>query len=204
MEDFEDVPLRIPSTKLYELYKSAFDTHVMDEVEEEMGKVMKKADDLCKKILEAEKIIQEQRIEDPGKQTVMGKEELAKLKNIITEAGYHIDKMKSTMENVQEKMDKVDDEMGIIEKKKAEVEKRIANVETKIAKIGADAEKIVEAEETFESVQAISGESIAEGARGDKEDGPGASQAQPTSPRISDQRSVRARLRSAWRVVSKH
>lgn len=45
LEDFEDVPLEIPATKLYDLYKLAFEQHVMGEAGEQMDKVTKQANE---------------------------------------------------------------------------------------------------------------------------------------------------------------
>ena len=50
IEGFDDIPLEIPSTKLYSLYKDAFMTHVMDEALDDMKNVSKKADSGLEKI----------------------------------------------------------------------------------------------------------------------------------------------------------
>lgn len=103
--DFEDVPLEIPSTKLYGFYERAFRTHVISEAREKMGEVMRQAGDVLKNILEVKTMFQEQRTEDQ-----------AKVKNMMCDIARHIDQMKGTIGDVQKVMDKVEEKYSGVEK----------------------------------------------------------------------------------------
>lgn len=67
MANFEDVPLKIPSIRLYDIYRSAFRDYVLGEVWKTMKTIMKEVNEADEKILRVRKIMQEQRVGTPGK-----------------------------------------------------------------------------------------------------------------------------------------
>ncbi|KAJ9137722.1 hypothetical protein NKR23_g8949 [Pleurostoma richardsiae] len=208
--DFEDVPLEISSTKLHCIFNDAFGEHVMDEAEQVIDRLTEKAGDALTKTFTAKKLIQEERMEDVEKGTVMAKKVLANVRNIISEVGNYIVQLRSSMEDMEAKMDKVDDKMDDlkdrrikVEKRAAEVETKIAEVETKMAEIRAEEEKIIEADEAVDSQQVIPEEGIAGATGMDDAITPEAFQPQPVTPRTPDQRSMGSRLRSALRLSPK-
>lgn len=202
--DFEDVPLDIPSTQLYDLYKLSFRKHVMAKAEEEMVQVTKKANDTLAKILNVKKMMQGQRTKDLGNRTVIGNEELAGVKNTISEVGRHIDEMDNTMKDIKGKLDRVDGRVAKVERKRVEFEKRMAEVKREMVEVRTEEKKIVGAEEAREPEEVISEERIPEGAGRDEADRPGASQPQPAIPQTPEKRSTRSRVRSALRLSPKH
>ncbi|KIW84056.1 hypothetical protein Z517_03302 [Fonsecaea pedrosoi CBS 271.37] len=194
---FEDVPLEIPSTKLYDLYRQAFIVHVLGKAEEEMDEVLENADAAVKEMLRAKKMIQEQKVKDPRNRTVMEKKDLAEVWRVISKVEDNVNKMKHTIGGVEEKMKKVDEKLEIVERKKVEVEKRVAEFETEMAEMREEAEKMVEAEEANEEESSepehiTSEKSVAEAPESGT---PRATQPPPSSPRTPE-KSRRYRLRS--------
>lgn len=134
-------------------------------------------------ILMVQNMVHDQTTEDSEKRTVMGKQELAEVKNMMYKIGCDINEMKSTMKGVKKTMDRVDQKVAKEERRKVEVEQRVAQVEVKMAEIRAKEENIVEAEEVPEEAGTVGRDEV---------DVPGASQ---SSPRTRDQRSKRSATR---------
>ncbi|KAI0456355.1 hypothetical protein F5B21DRAFT_502550 [Xylaria acuta] len=147
--DFEDIPLEIPSTKLYAFYKNALARQIMDEAMEGIAKIQKKVDSALETILSVENIMEEQRTADDRNRLVMGKRELADVRTMISKVEDEVGEMKETMASVEEKMDKVGnrmEEMEEVEEDRVEVENRLAELEIKLASARAEEGRIVEAD----------------------------------------------------------
>ena len=200
IKEFEDIPLKIPSTKLYSLYETAFMTHVMGEAEDEMEKVSTKADSGLEKLQDLEEVLPKQRIKELGGEIGIGKNQFATIKETMFEVDSCIEEMKKTIQNVQKNMSKVGDQMLELEEMKTEFEEKMIEVLTKANKMRAKIENLVEVEEASEPEQGTSGEDIIEGSERDGADGQGAPQTQPASPQISERRSKRSRVRSLFSI----
>ena len=200
IEEFEDVALKIPSTKLYTLYKKAFKRHVMGEAEDEMEKVSKKGDNGLQKLQELEEILPRQRTKDLGEKISIEGNQFAKVKKTIFEVDRYIEEMKNAMENVQKNIIKVGDQMLLVEEMKTEFEEKMIEVSAKADEMRARIENLVEVEKASESEQDTPGEDIIEGLERDDVDGQEASQTQPASPQTSNRRSKRSRVRKLFSI----
>ncbi|KAI0398990.1 hypothetical protein F4802DRAFT_82687 [Xylaria palmicola] len=149
LREFEDVPLEIPSTKLYELFKQAFVDQIMDEATDEIEEVRERVDAVSDKILGIEKIMQERWAKDGQTRTVTGKEELIYLRNTMSEAEDEIGKIRSAMEGIEMKMDRAGsrvEEMDEVAENRAKVTDRVAGLETRLANARVQEEGMGEGE----------------------------------------------------------
>ncbi|KAI1420241.1 hypothetical protein F5Y12DRAFT_788405 [Xylaria sp. FL1777] len=136
--DFEDISLEIPSTTLYDFYKSSFRRHIMSEAKEKIEEVKKNAIDTLVKLSSIERIMLEQRAAGNIRgRTAIRKEEVT---DTMLEVEKEIVDMKAKMEDVNEKMSKVDNRMERVEKQRVEVENRVAELEARLANARAKEE----------------------------------------------------------------
>ncbi|KAJ8132071.1 hypothetical protein O1611_g1553 [Lasiodiplodia mahajangana] len=142
-EDFEDVALKIPSTTLYDVYKSSFRRHIMSEAEEGIEKIKEKADNASERLAGIEAIMLQQRTGNDRRRTSTRNKELADAQAALLEVENEIGKIKDGLEGVNETMGRVDNRMEIVEEQRVEVENTVTELEIKLAGMRAKEEGIV-------------------------------------------------------------
>ncbi|KAI0437086.1 hypothetical protein F4803DRAFT_556359 [Xylaria telfairii] len=145
--EFEDIPLRITSAKLYEFYKYALGQQMAHEANKGIEKIEKKLTGLSGKMFNIETAM---RTKDDHNRVIMGNEELTSLRGIMLEVETKIDEIKKSMiEDVEKKIDKVSNEKVArkVTAKKVKVESKVTEIETRLAEARVEEGNIVEAGE---------------------------------------------------------
>ncbi|RWA04049.1 hypothetical protein EKO27_g11054 [Xylaria grammica] len=145
--EYEDIPLRITSAKLYGFYKFALGQQMAHETNEGMKEIEEKLTILSEKMPNIETAM---RTRDNHNRVVIGNEELASLRALMSKVETRIDEVKKSMiEDVEKKIDKVSNEKVArkVKAKKMKAEGKVAEIETKLAKARAEEGNMVESGE---------------------------------------------------------
>ncbi|KAI0414010.1 hypothetical protein F5X98DRAFT_390226 [Xylaria grammica] len=145
--EYEDIPLRITSAKLYGFYKYALGQQMAHETNEGIKEIEEKLTILSEKMLNIETAM---RTRDNHNRVVIGNEELASLRALMSKVETEIDEVKKSMiEDVEKKIDKVSNEKVArkVKAKKMKAEGKVAEIETKLAKARAEEGNMVESGE---------------------------------------------------------
>ncbi|GAW20783.1 hypothetical protein ANO14919_102940 [Xylariales sp. No.14919] len=142
--EYEDIPLRITSARLYGFYKYALGQQMAHETNEGIKEIEEKLTILWEKALNIETAM---RTRDNHNRVVIGNEELASLRALMSKVETEIGEVKKSMiEDVEKKIDKVSNEKVArkVKAKKTKAEGKVAEIETKLAKARAEEGNMVE------------------------------------------------------------
>ncbi|KAI0532521.1 hypothetical protein GGR58DRAFT_489901 [Xylaria digitata] len=148
IDDFQDVSLKMPSTMLYNFYKSSFRRHLMSEAQQGIEEIEKKAKNSLMKLSGIGEIMLEQRTGNIRKRTATRNKELADARTTMLEIENDISEMKTKMEDVDGTMGKVEGIMPKVEKQRVEVGNRVSELETKLASLRTEEGSTAEANDT--------------------------------------------------------
>lgn len=190
--DFEDVPLKIPSTELHRRYEIALRAHVCVEIGDEKEKISSQVREDLEKILDVETRMQETKVHTSGKRKIWGPEDLAKARDLMKEIQGHIKTKRSKTKVFMGHLEGVggsNKHLREAKEKLAEAEKELADLEKKMEEARAKLEREAAPESEHAALEDRTGQASETNAAG-----PSVPQSTPRTPVIPTKPPRKTRL----------